>query len=117
LKFEVGLTHREMKHLGQSRWELFVEVDQPAPAPLPQTPYEFARWKQTQDLLEILNDRYGRAATLVATQIPIQDWHACIPAPTLADSVLDRLIHNAYRIELKGDSMRKIHSPLKNDDT
>lgn len=71
---------------------------------------------QAKDLLEILDDRYGRAATLVATQVPVQDWHARIPDPTLADSVLDRLIHNAYRLALKGDSMRKVHSPLKNDD-
>jgi DNA replication protein DnaC len=67
---------------------------------------------QAKDLLEILDDRYGRAATLVATQVPVSDWHARIPDPTLADSVLDRLIHNAYRLELKGDSMRKVHSPL-----
>ena len=71
---------------------------------------------QAKDLLEILDDRYGRGATLVATQVPVQDWHARIPDPTLADSVLDRLIHNAYRLELKGDSMRKVHSPLKNND-
>jgi DNA replication protein DnaC len=71
---------------------------------------------QAKDLLEILDDRYGRGATLVATQVPVQDWHARIPDPTLADSVLDRLIHNAYRFELKGDSMRKVHSPLKNND-
>ncbi|GAF99941.1 unnamed protein product, partial [marine sediment metagenome] len=71
---------------------------------------------QAKDLLEILDDRYGRGATLVATQVPVQDWHARIPDPTLADSILDRLIHNAYRLELKGDSMRKVHSPLKNND-
>jgi DNA replication protein DnaC len=71
---------------------------------------------QAKDLLEILDDRYGRAATLVATQVPVQDWHARIPDPTLADSVLDRLVHNAYRLELKGDSMRKVHSPLMNKD-
>ena len=71
---------------------------------------------QAKGLLEILDDRYGRGATLVATQVPVQDWHARNPDPTLADSVLDRLIHNAYRLELKGDSMRKVHSPLKNND-
>ena len=71
---------------------------------------------QAKDLLEILDDRYGRGATLVATQVPVQDWHARIPDPTLADSILDRLIHNAYRLELKGDSMRKVHSPLMNND-
>lgn len=67
---------------------------------------------QARDLLEILDDRYGRTATLLATQIPVADWHSHLPDPTLADSLLDRLVHNAYRLELKGDSMRKIHSPL-----
>ena len=70
---------------------------------------------QAKDLLEILDDRYARAATLVSTQVPVSDWHNRIPDPTIADSVLDRLIHNAYRLELKGDSMRKIHSPLLKD--
>ena len=67
---------------------------------------------QTQDLLEILDDRYRRAATIVVTQVPVVDWHDRIPDPTLADAILDRLIHNAYRLELQGESMRKIHSPL-----
>jgi DNA replication protein DnaC len=67
---------------------------------------------QAQDLLEILDDRYGRTATLVATQIPVTDWFSRIPDPTLADAILDRLIHNAYRLELKGDSMRKHQTPL-----
>lgn len=67
---------------------------------------------QARDLLEILDDRYDRASTLVATQIPVEDWHARIPDPTLADALLDRLIHNAYRLELKGESMRKPLSPL-----
>jgi DNA replication protein DnaC len=72
---------------------------------------------QAQDLLEILDDRYGRTATLIATQVPVEDWHSRIPDPTLADSVLDRLVHNAYRLNLLGDSMRKIHSPLNNNPT
>ena len=67
---------------------------------------------QARDLLELLDDRYGRSATLVATQLPVPVWLAQIPDPTLSDAILDRLIHNAYRLELKGDSMRKIHSPL-----
>lgn len=70
---------------------------------------------QAKDLLEILDDRYGRSATLVATQVPVSDWHARIPDPTLADSLLDRLIHNAYRLQLSGGSMRKVHSPLLNN--
>ena len=67
---------------------------------------------QARDLLEILDDRYGRSATMVVTQIPVEDWHIRIPDPTLSDAVLDRLIHNAYRLELIGESMRKVHSPL-----
>jgi DNA replication protein DnaC len=67
---------------------------------------------QAKELLEILDDRYGRTATLIVTQIPVVDWHSRIPDPTLSDAVLDRLVHNAYRLELKGESMRKIHSPL-----
>ncbi len=67
---------------------------------------------QARDLLEILDDRYGRTATLIATQIPVTDWHSQLPDPTLADSILDRLVHNAYRLQLKGESMRKLKSPL-----
>lgn len=67
---------------------------------------------QSQDLLEILDDRYGRSSTLVATQVPIAEWHARFPDPTIGDAILDRLVHNAYRLALKGESRRKIHSPL-----
>ena len=71
---------------------------------------------QARDLLEILDDRYGRCATTVVTQVPVADWHNRIPDPTISDAVLDRLIHNAYRLELKGESMRKVHSPLVTND-
>jgi DNA replication protein DnaC len=71
---------------------------------------------QARDLLEILDDRYGRSATMVVTQVPVTDWHSRIPDPTISDAVLDRLIHNAYRLELKGESMRKVHSPLVTKD-
>jgi len=60
-----------------------------------------------RDLLEILEDRYDRAATLVASQFPVEKWHAYLDDPTVADAILDRLIHNAYRIELDGDTLRK----------
>jgi DNA replication protein DnaC len=62
---------------------------------------------QTRDVADILDDRYGRQATLVATQVPIEDWHARLADPTLADAILDRLVHNAYRLQLKGESQRK----------
>ena len=67
---------------------------------------------QSQDLLEIVDDRYGRASTLVATQVPVTDWHARFPDPTIGDAILDRLVHNAYRLELTGESRRKLDSPL-----
>lgn len=61
----------------------------------------------TRDLLEVLDDRYSTSSTLIASQLPVKNWHDTMQDPTLADAVLDRLVHNAYKIELKGDSMRK----------
>ena len=60
-----------------------------------------------RDLLELLEDRHGRRATLVTSQLPLEHWHEALGDPTLADAILDRLVHNAYKITLKGDSMRK----------
>lgn len=62
---------------------------------------------QRRDLLEVIDDRHGRASTIVATQLPLERWHDQIGDPTYADAILDRLVHNAYRLELKGDSMRR----------
>jgi len=62
---------------------------------------------QRHDLLELLEDRYGRRATIITSQLPIEAWHESIGDPTLADAILDRVIHNAHKIELKGESMRK----------
>lgn len=67
---------------------------------------------QSQDLLQILDDRYGRSSTMVATQVPVAEWHARFPDPTIGDAILDRLVHNAYRLNLKGESRRKSRSPL-----
>ena len=60
-----------------------------------------------RDLLEILDDRYDKRSTIITSQLPIEDWHAYLGDPTLADAILDRLVHNAYRLTLKGESMRK----------
>jgi DNA replication protein DnaC len=60
-----------------------------------------------RDLLEILDDRYDRRATLVASQLPVENWHEALGDPTLADAILDRLVHNAHRIALHGESLRK----------
>jgi DNA replication protein DnaC len=67
---------------------------------------------QTRDLLEVLDDRFGQRATLLASQVPVADWHERFPDPTLADALLDRFIHNAYRLELQGESQRKLRSAL-----
>ena len=61
-------------------------------------------------LLEILEDRHGRKSTLFVSQIPIGKWHEVIGDPTIADAICDRIIHNAHRIELKGESVRKIYA-------
>lgn len=62
---------------------------------------------QRHDLLEVLDDRYGRSSTIVTSQLPVPKWHEWIGDPTLADAILDRLVHNAYKLELKGPSRRK----------
>jgi DNA replication protein DnaC len=61
-----------------------------------------------QDLLEVFDDRFGKSATIIISQVPVSDWHARFPDPTLADAILDRTIHNAYRLSLLGDSQRKL---------
>jgi DNA replication protein DnaC len=62
---------------------------------------------QRRDLLEILENRYGRASTLVTSQIPIERWQDIVAEPTMADAILDRLVHNARKITSKGEPMRK----------
>ena len=68
--------------------------------------------EQRRDLFEVIEDRYDRASTLITSQVPIKNWHEVIGDPTLADAILDRLVHNAYKINLKGDSMRKKRNSL-----
>ena len=65
---------------------------------------------QRRELLDILEDRHERRSTVVASQLPVEHWHKTIGEPTHADAILDRLVHNAYRIALKGESMRKINA-------
>ncbi len=62
---------------------------------------------QRNDVLELMEDRHGSRSTLITSQVPIQQWHDAIGDPTLADAILDRLLHNAHRLPLKGESMRK----------
>lgn len=61
-----------------------------------------------QDLLEVFDDRFGKTATIIASQVPVAEWHTRFPDPTIADAILDRTIHSAYRLSLSGDSQRKL---------
>jgi DNA replication protein DnaC len=69
--------------------------------------------EQSEDLLEIVEDRHNLRSTLITSQLPVDRWHAIIADPTLADAILDRLVHTAYRIALDGDSLRKKKPAVK----
>jgi DNA replication protein DnaC len=70
--------------------------------------------QERRDLLEVVEGRHGLTSIIVAAQLPIEDWHENIRDPTIADAILDRLVHNAHKITLKGESMRKLRSNLTN---
>jgi DNA replication protein DnaC len=88
--------------LGISRMDLLV-IDDFALAPLTA--------EQSRDLLEIVEDRYDRRSTIISSQVPLDHWHGIIGEPTIADAILDRLVHNAHKIKLKGESKRKEKFP------
>jgi len=67
---------------------------------------------ERRDLLEVIEDRHGTSSTIIASQLPVDHWHEMIGDPTIADALLDRLVHNAHRIHLKGESMRKRKASL-----
>jgi len=68
--------------------------------------------EQTQELLEVIEARNGNGSMIVTSQLPINEWYSYFKNPTLADAIMDRLIHNAYKINLKGESMRKIKNAV-----
>jgi DNA replication protein DnaC len=72
--------------------------------------------EQCRDLLEILDDRFEKRSTIVTSQVPLKLWFETIGNGTLADAILDRLVHNAHRLEIKGESMRKTLSKIKKED-
>jgi DNA replication protein DnaC len=67
---------------------------------------------ERRDLLEVIEDRHGSASTIITSQLPVEHWHEVIGDPTIADAILDRLVHNAHKINLKGESMRKRKAAL-----
>lgn len=71
--------------------------------------------EQRRDLLEILDDRYQKRSTIITSQLPVIHWHEHLNDATLADAILDRLLHNSIRLELKGESMRKNQKNLQED--
>lgn len=71
---------------------------------------------QRNDLLEIMEDRHSLKSTLITSQLPVDQWHKTIGDATLADAILDRLLHNAHKLKLKGESMRKIMSKIADSD-
>jgi len=66
-----------------------------------------------QDIWEVLDDRLGHTSTIVIAQMPVAEWFSQIPNLTLADAILDRLVHTTYRIQLQGESQRKLRSPIR----
>lgn len=71
---------------------------------------------QRNDLLEIMEDRHSSKSTIVTSQLPVTKWHTFIGDATLADAILDRLLHNAHKLDLKGESMRKARASLTEDE-
>jgi DNA replication protein DnaC len=72
---------------------------------------------EARDLLDVIDDRCQTSSTLIASQLPVDSWHAVMPDPSVADAVLDRLVHGAYRINLRGESMRKLRAPAPDPNT
>jgi DNA replication protein DnaC len=64
--------------------------------------------EQRRDLMEVVDDRHDRASTIITSQVPVDHWHEHIGNPTIADAVLDRLVHGAHRLDLQGESIRKL---------
>lgn len=67
---------------------------------------------QRRDLMEVVDARYGRKATIITSQLPVEKWYDVIADPTFADAILDRLVHRSHRVPLDGPSMRKANSTL-----
>jgi DNA replication protein DnaC len=75
---------------------------------------------QRRDLLEIVDDRYEKGSLLITSQVPVSRWHEVIGDPTIGDAILDRVVHRAHRIELKGPSLRKrqaVSTVAENDES
>src|SRR5438445_734539 len=93
---------------GQGRLPRLMTTPEPTPLPIHDDwGPEPLNAEQRRDLLEIVDDRYDRGSLLVTSQLPANRWHEVIGDPTLADAILDRIIHRAHRVDLKGPSLRR----------
>ena len=72
---------------------------------------------QSREILDLVDDRYGNHSTIFVSQLPVSDWHSAIAAPTIADAILDRIIHNTTRIELKGERSMRDQKPIAQKQT
>jgi DNA replication protein DnaC len=70
---------------------------------------------ESREILDLVEERYNVSSCIIVSQVPVDHWHEVLVDPTMADAILDRLVHNSYRIALKGDSMRRLRSPLVPD--
>ena len=95
---------RRLKAASLRQSAIVEDIDHKAPRGLDRALFQ----KLIAGELEIIDDRHGRGSTIVTSQLPVDHWHEVIANPTIADAILDRLVHNAHRLTLKGDSMRKI---------
>ena len=98
-----------MAVIGEIRGKNVLLVDDWAIHPMSET--------ERRDFFEICEDRYDRRSTILTSQFGVAQWHKQIGDPTIADSILDRLVHNAYRVELKGESLRKTRAPKEGSQT
>jgi len=96
-----------MAHVDGRITKLFKKIAKVAVLVIDDWGLAILKYHQYRDFLEILDDRQGSGSTLITSQFPVSSWHDLIGDPTVADAILDRLIHNAHKIELKGESMRK----------
>jgi DNA replication protein DnaC len=70
---------------------------------------------QRRDLMEVVEERYGRRSMLITSQLTLDKWHDVIGEPTFADAILDRIVHNAYRLDLNGPSLRKLKAAVQSE--
>ena len=70
---------------------------------------------ESREILDLVEDRYNLSSCIIVSQVPVDHWHKLLADPTMADAILDRLVHNSYKIALRGDSMRRLRSSLTPD--